>query len=70
MCLSKKTVTDSAQDTISVSDNDDTDDNFLGAVDSKQKIQWLTELKVNDRMVTFMINTGAKVSAISETTLK
>jgi len=73
MCLSKKTVTDSAQggtDTISVSDNDDSDDNFLGAVDSKQKAQWLTELKVNDRIVTFKIDTGAEVSAISETTLK
>jgi len=73
MCLSKETVTDSAQggtDNISVSDNDDSDDNFLGAVDSKQKAQWLTELKVNERMVTFKIDTGAEVSAISETTLK
>jgi len=40
MCLSKKAATDSAQgtDTITVSDNgDDSDDNFLGAVDSTQK---------------------------------
>ena len=73
MCLSKKSTTDSAQgtDTINVGDNDDdSDDNFLGAVDSKQKIQWLTEINVNDVMVTFKIDTGAEVSAISETTLK
>ena len=73
MCLSKKAATDSTQgnDTITVSDNgDDSDDNFLGAMDSKQKTQWLAELKVNDVMVTFKIDNGAEVSAISETTLK
>ena len=73
MCLSKKNSTNLAQgtDTINVSDyDDDSDDNFLGAVDSKQKTQWLTEVNVNDVMVTFNIDTGAEVSAISETTLK
>ena len=73
MCLSKKTTTNSVQgtDTITVSDNDeDVDDNFLGTVDSKQKTQWLTELKVNDVTATFKINTGVEVSAISETTLR
>ena len=73
MCLSKKTAADSVQgtDTITVSDNDEVvDDNFLGTVDSKQKTQWLTELKANDVTVTFKIDTGAEVSAISETTLR
>jgi len=73
MCPSKKTTTDSVQgtDTITVSDNDeDVDDNFLGTVDSKQKTLWLTELKMNDMTVTFKIDTGAEVSAISETTLR
>ena len=48
---------------IVASDNgDDSNDNFLGAVDSKQKTQWVSELKV---MVTFKIDTGAEASAIS-----
>ena len=69
MCLSKKSIADSAQgtDPTTVSDSDD---NFLGAVGSKQKTQWLTEVNMNDVMVTFKIDTGAEVSAISETTLK
>jgi len=73
MCLSKKTTTYSVPgaDTSTVSDNEeDSDDNFLGTVDSKQSTQWLTELKVDDVTITFKIDTGAEVSAISKITLR
>ena len=42
----------------------------MGTVESQQKTQWLTILKVNNVDVTFKIDTGAEVSAIDETTFK
>jgi len=51
-----------------IGDDDEEDDHFLGAISTRQQTQWLTELRVNDFPVTFKIDTGAKVSAISEGT--
>ena len=50
------------------SDEEEEDNNFLGAVTTQQQTQWLTQFSVNDLPVTFKIDTGAEVSAISEAT--
>ena len=65
MCMSKR-----AADTVELYDDptrplrdveEEEDDNFLGAVTTRQQTQWLTELRVNDLPVTFKIDTGAEV---------
>ena len=71
MCLSKKTST--AVSTVLGTEQTDTletesDDNFLGTVESQGETQWMLVLKVNNLDVSFKIDTGAKVSAINETT--
>ena len=49
----------------------DSDENFLGTVESQQETQWITTLlKVNDVEAKFKIDTGAEVSAINEATFK
>ena len=71
LCLSKKTST--AVSTVLGTEQTDaseteSDDNFLGTVESQGKTQWMLALKVNNLDVTFKIDTGAEVSAINETT--
>ena len=71
MCLSKKTtiavstVLGTEQTDVSETESDD---NFLGTVESQEETQWMSVLKVNNLEVTFKIDTGAEASAINETT--
>ena len=73
MCLSKKptttvsTVQSTEQTDTSETDSDNT---FLGTVQSQEETRWVTVLKVNNLDVTFKIDTGAEVSAINEATFK
>ena len=71
LCLSKKTTT--AVSTVLGTEQTDaseteSDDNFLGTVESQEETQWMSILKVNNLDVTFKIDTGAEFSAINETT--
>ena len=73
MCLSKRAadkveLREDPTRPIGGSDKEEEDDNYLGAVTTQQQTQWLTQLSVNDLPVTFKIDTGAEVLAISETT--
>ena len=71
MCLSKKTST-AVSTVLSTEQTDaletESDDNFLGTVESQGETQWMSVLKVNNLDVSFKIDTGAEVSAINETT--
>ena len=66
MCLSKKSATDTVQHAEDLNEEETEDDNFLGAITAQQTTQWLTEVSVNKVPLTFKIDTGAEVSAISE----
>jgi len=73
MCLSKKVtgIVELHDDpTWPIEDEEEEDDNFLGTISTQQQSQWLTELKVNGLLVTFKIDTGMEVSAISEGTFQ
>ena len=71
LCLSKKTTTAvfTIQGTEQTNASEtESDDKFLGAIESQQETQWISVLKVNNMKVTFKIDTGAEVSAINEIT--
>ena len=73
LCLSKRPITSvstvQTTEPTKISETD-SDENFLGTVESQQETQWTTLLKVNDVEVKFKIDTGAEVSAINEATFK
>jgi len=49
-------------------DNDDTDRAYLDTVRREQSRIWVVDVKINDRTVSFKVDTGAEVTAISEPT--
>ena len=48
--------------------NDDTDRAYLDTVRGEQSRIWVVDVKINDRTVSFKVDTGAEVTAISEPT--
>ena len=63
----QRTALQYAEDPTIFSEEDLEDDNFLGAITTQQSAQWLLEVSVNNIPLTFKIDTGVEVSAISET---
>ena len=65
LCHSKQVSALSDQSGQKYSDNDD---NFLGAVTSDSLTQWNETIEINNKQTKFKLDTGAEVTAVSEST--